>query len=147
MRKVLKSRSAGILWLLVAVLLFSPGLGFCDVRLSAFVERVVDGDTIIALVDTGAGPVVKERIRFAYIDAPELRGQEARRGQEAKAFLALLIEGEYVDLYVFTSKGGRWRRDRYRRPIARIFYKGRDMGQLLLDLNYAKPWVHKGGYK
>ena len=51
------------------------------------VTRVVDGDTVDAMIDLGFDIWIKKRIRFVGIDAPETRtrnAEEKRRGFECK---------------------------------------------------------------
>lgn len=45
--------------------------------------RVIDGDTLILLVDTGFGSRHEATIRLAGIDAPELISEEGKRAKEA----------------------------------------------------------------
>lgn len=80
----------------------------------AQVERVVDGDTLIAQVDGR-----RERIRLIGIDAPEMPG-EGKSGepfaQEASARLASLVEGRTVQLLRDKSD-----RDTYDRLLRYIY--------------------------
>lgn len=50
----------------------------------AFVERVVDGDTLVAWIEFGFGMRARRRLRLRGLDAPELA---AKRGKSAKAFV------------------------------------------------------------
>ena len=62
---------------------------------NATVTRVVDGDTIDAMVDLGFGTWKKVRIRMHGINAPESRTrdlEEKKRGLTAKARLIELLE-------------------------------------------------------
>ncbi len=47
----------------------------------AIVERVVDGDTVIALLDMGFQTYTKQRIRFAKVNTPPLREPLGRQGE------------------------------------------------------------------
>jgi micrococcal nuclease len=54
----------------------------------AKLDRVVDGDTVDAMIDCGFSTFKKERIRLHGIDAPESRTRdkaEKKRGLAAKA--------------------------------------------------------------
>ena len=58
--------------------------------------RVVDGDTIDAMIDLGFGVYTKKRIRLAEIDAPESRTkdkQEKILGLAAKDRLKAILDG------------------------------------------------------
>ena len=62
---------------------------------NATVTRVVDGDTIDAMVDLGFSTFKKVRIRMHGINAPESRTrnlEEKKRGLAAKARLTELLE-------------------------------------------------------
>ena len=63
---------------------------------NATCTRVVDGDTIDAMIDLGFGVHVKKRIRLAGINAPESRTrdkQEKILGLAAKDRLIAMMEG------------------------------------------------------
>ncbi len=81
---------------------------------TAQVERVVDGDTLIAQVDGR-----RERIRLIGIDAPEMPG-EGKSGepfaQEAGDRLAGLVEGRTIQLAMDTSD-----RDSYDRLLRYVY--------------------------
>jgi micrococcal nuclease len=58
--------------------------------------KVVDGDTIDAMIDLGFGVHVKKRIRLAGINAPESRTRnkvEKKLGLAAKERLIDMLEG------------------------------------------------------
>ena len=63
---------------------------------NAKLDRVVDGDTVDAMIDLGFGVHVKKRIRLAGINAPESRTrdkQEKILGLAAKDRLIAMMEG------------------------------------------------------
>ena len=63
---------------------------------NATCTRVVDGDTVDAMIDLGFGVHVKKRIRLAGIDAPESRTrdkQEKILGLAAKDRLKAMLDG------------------------------------------------------
>ena len=63
---------------------------------NAICTRVVDGDTVDAMIDLGFGVHVKKRIRLAGINAPESRTrdkQEKILGLAAKDRLIAMMEG------------------------------------------------------
>ena len=63
---------------------------------NATCTRVVDGDTVDAMIDLGFGVHVKKRIRLAGIDAPESRTrdkQEKILGLAAKDRLKSMMDG------------------------------------------------------
>lgn len=84
----------------------------------AYVQRVVDGDTVVAALDRGFRHYAVERLRLQGIDAPELaprKGSSAQRKEEralgikAKERLIELIEGREIIVRTHkTGKFGRW---------------------------------------
>ena len=76
------------------------------------ITKVVDGDTLDAIIDLGFGITKKERIRIAAIDAPETRTRnlhEKKLGFEAKAWLKKHVE--YCDnVIIKTEKEGKYGR-------------------------------------
>lgn len=61
-------------------------------RWRSFVERVVDGDTVMSLVDLGLGVQVRVSVRLAGIETAELRGHDKHAGREARSALATVVE-------------------------------------------------------
>ena len=65
-------------------------------RYNATLIRVIDGDTIDAMIDLGFDIQVKKRIRFAGIDAPESRTRnlaEKKMGIASKERVIELLDG------------------------------------------------------
>lgn len=79
--------------------------GWDALLLSGRKVRVLDGDTFDADLN-GDGRLTKsrERVRLLHVDTPELsksrKGQDVRRGQPAKAFLAEALSGRRLRLWV-----------------------------------------------
>lgn len=79
----------------------------------AVVERVIDGDTIKVVIDTGFGNKVRQKLRFRGIDSPELGTPE---GEEAKKYTAsVLPKGKRIVIKSHQT-------DIYGRFVADIFY-------------------------
>jgi endonuclease YncB( thermonuclease family) len=95
------------------------------------VRYVTDGDTF--RLTSG------ERIRIANIDAPETHARQARcssevaRGEAAAARARALLEGKRVTF----ERVGR----SYHRTVARVRVDGRDLGETLIAMGAAKPWL------
>ena len=80
----------------------------------ALVERVIDGDTIWAVIDIGFGTKVREKLRLRGLDCPELGTPE---GEAAKRFVAKLLgPGSPILLRTTPSE------DKYGRYVADIFF-------------------------
>ena len=62
----------------------------------AKLDRIIDGDTVDAVIDLGFDVSVHKRIRLAGIDTPESRTrdlEEKKRGLASKARLVEMLEG------------------------------------------------------
>ena len=109
--------------------------------------RVIDGDTIDAMIDLGFNTWVKKRIRLADIDAYESRTrdkEEKKKGLAAKARLQKLLEGD--DKFTLISQGV----GKYGRCIGSIYiikrfirsdrYRGRSVNEAMVKEGHAK-WL------
>ncbi|MDP8213088.1 MAG: thermonuclease family protein [Candidatus Zapsychrus exili] len=108
----------------------------------AYVERVVDADTIIVKIDCGFGVRMRQRLRLRSIDAPELYTQ---KGDAAKKFV--VEELAKVPFVVIKTYGS----DKYDRYLVDVFYtrggqsldpqqvasQGKLLNQELLDRGFA----------
>lgn len=97
--------------------------------LFAFVGKVVsihDGDTITVLQNKQ-----KIKVRLFGIDAPE---KKQDYGQRSKQFLASLIAGQVVEV---EPKG----KDRYKRTLGIIYFKGQDINAQMVLNGYAWAYV------
>lgn len=97
--------------------------------LFAFVGKVVsihDGDTITVLQNKQ-----KIKVRLFGIDAPE---KKQDYGQRSKQFLASLIAGQIVEV---EPKG----KDRYKRTLGIIHFKGQDINAEIVLNGYAWAYV------
>jgi endonuclease YncB( thermonuclease family) len=111
----------------------------------AFIARVIDGDTVVAIIDKGFTNLKMERLRLAGVDAPELRPRkgtdEERIEEKARAKVATervreLIEGKEVVIQTKkTGKFGRWLADIYLPGEP-----GRTVNQLLLEEGLATEY-------
>ena len=100
----------------------------------AFVERVVDGDTMIVKIDLGFKTRIREYLRLRGIDAPELAAAEGKRTRD---FVAR--ELAKVNHVILTS----YRSEKYGRYLADLFYGDEDkqyLNQKLLDEELATPF-------
>ena len=114
-------------------------------------ERVVDGDTIDALIDVGFDIWVKKRIRYKGIDTWESRTRdlaEKAKGLEAKARnKELLME--------VSSKSGYFRLKsygvgKYGRVLGEIFIEDKDGNQYNINetlISEGHAYVYEGGKK
>tara|TARA_R100000664_G_C2708606_1_gene106205 strand:+ start:119 stop:508 length:390 start_codon:yes stop_codon:yes gene_type:complete len=114
-------------------------------------ERVVDGDTIDALIDVGFDIWIKKRIRYSGIDTWESRTrdlEEKAKGLEAKARNKELLEK-------VSSKSGYFRLKshgvgKYGRVLGEIFIEDKDgklynINETLISEGHA--YIYNGGKK
>ena len=107
--------------------------------------RVVDGDTLDAMIDLGFDTWVKKRIRLAGIDAYESRTrdkEEKKKGLAAKARLQQLLEGAGEFTVVSQGVG------KYGRCIAKVYivkryirsdkYHGKSINEAMVKEGHAK---------
>lgn len=100
----------------------------------AYLERVVDGDTIRTYLDLGFGVWHHEILRLAKINAPELSTKE---GKIASAKLSELLENTEI-LIIKTNKT-----DIFGRYIADVFLEneeGKYLNQMMLDAGVAEEF-------
>lgn len=83
---------------------------------NATVSRLIDGDTIEAVVDLGFDIKLRQIVRLAGINAPEVVGVSKPAGQAATAFLASLI-GPNSPVLFRTEKP----HDKYGRYLAWVY--------------------------
>jgi len=114
-------------------------------------ERVVDGDTIDALIDVGFDIWVKKRIRYSGIDTWESRTrdlEEKAKGLEAKARnKELLME--------VSSKSGYFRLKsfgvgKYGRVLGEIYIEDKEGKQYSINetlISEGHAYVYEGGKK
>jgi micrococcal nuclease len=86
------------------------------------VERVVDGDTLVVMLDSG-----EIRVRVWGIDAPE---HDQPYGAEAKAALGKFVDGHEVELQPANHTS-------YDRMVARVFVDGKDVDGEMVKRGFA----------
>lgn len=100
----------------------------------AEVEKVIDGDTIKAVVDLGFGIFKHTHLRFFGFDASEMHSQDPEQKARAvacKEYLKTLIEGKVIEIQTFKDKP-----DKYGRYLCRLWIEqvGGDMLDVIEDL-------------
>lgn len=95
--------------------------------ISGQVIKISDGDTITILTQQRE----QVKVRLYGIDAPE---KKQPYGQKSKQFLASLIAGQVVEI---EPKG----KDRYKRTLGTIYYKGQDINAQMVLNGYAWAYI------
>ena len=108
----------------------------------AAIDRVIDGDTLLVLIEVGFGIIVRDKLRLRGVDTPEVGTPE---GDRAKRFVEKLLPAEAT----VVIKSHKWKTDPHGRFVADVFYKkdsddpqeiikeGTYLNQELLDSGHA----------
>ena len=105
---------------------------------NATLDRVVDGDTVDAMIDLGFDTWVHKRIRLLGIDAPETRTRdldEKVQGLATKERLTGLLEAA-DGVFVLRSHGV----GKYGRCLGTIFIGQSNINELLLSEGLAEKY-------
>ncbi|MBI5149379.1 MAG: thermonuclease family protein [Candidatus Omnitrophica bacterium] len=108
---------------------------------AASIDRVIDGDTLLVLIEAGFRVIVHDRLRLRGIDCPEV-GTPA--GDRAKRFVEkLLPAGSTIVL-----KSHKDRTDQHGRFVVDVFYKQGcdDAGTIIKDGTYLNQELLDKGY-
>ena len=117
----------------------------------AKLERVVDGDTIDALIDVGFDIWVKKRIRYKGIDTWESRTRdldEKKKGLAAKARNKELLESVSNKSGYFRIKS--YGTGKYCRVLADIFVQDKECNAINVNQQLIKEghaYIYEGGKK
>lgn len=108
-------------------------------RYQAKLLRIIDGDTVDAMIDLGFGVWVKKRIRLYGIDAPESRTrdlEEKGRGLQTTARLVAIMD-DCEGLFVLESHGV----GKYGRCLGTLFIDEVNINELLVSEGLAKEYM------
>ena len=105
----------------------------------AKIVDVYDGDTFTFEVDLGFSITVKEKIRLAGINTPEVRGKSKPEGIMVRDYVRSMILGKEVMIQVF-KKG------KFGRYVAYVFFDNLtgipcNLTEHLLEKNYGKEFM------
>ncbi len=108
---------------------------------AATIERVIDGDTLLVLIEVGFGIIVRDKLRLRGIDTPELGTAE---GDRAKKFVEKILPTSSKILL----KSHKCKTDTYGRFVADVFYRqGVEDAQVILkDSVYLNQQLLDEGY-
>lgn len=114
-------------------------------------DRVVDGDTIDALIDVGFDIWLKKRVRFQGIDAWESRTrnlEEKAKGLEAKARLIELLDKVSAKPGFFRIKSHGL--GKYGRLLGELFIMDKDGNSISINeklIEEGHAYIYNGGKK
>ena len=107
-------------------------------RYKAALIRVIDGDTIDALVDLGFDVWIKKRIRLYGIDTPETRTrdlEEKKAGKDAERRLVEILRDSNNE-FILQSHGV----GKYGRCLGTLFIGDTNINMLLLSEGHAEEY-------
>ena len=131
-------KSGKILAVFLVFLIFTSTAFALDFKYPAKVERVIDGDTIVADLYLGLGVVLNDQyIRFYGIDAWETRGEERPRGLLAKAYVEERVQEGGVVIEI-RPEWGREGQGKYGRWLGIVFINGECLNQELVRQGHAQ---------
>ena len=102
----------------------------------AKIIKVIDGDTVDAIIDVGFRQFTTQRLRLLGIDTPELNDKDItlrEKAKEAKTYLENLILNKDVIVNTFKSDSfGRW--------LGVIYLNDENINERLITEGYALRW-------
>jgi endonuclease YncB( thermonuclease family) len=129
-----------VIAILFVVILAGPAGAWEERSYPAVVTKVIDGDTVWAMIAMGGWKMRHEEIRFLVIDAPE-KGEPGY--YEATEFLTNLVLNQRVTVILKENAEGKIKCGFYGRVLARIVIHGWDVGELMLDQGLVKRYRKK----
>lgn len=107
----------------------------------ARVERVIDGDTFVALIDTGFSCFTRRTVRILGMNAPEPHGVTKSAGLEATRKLSIFLSASCVggpaicsDIILRTEKP-----DSFGRLLAEVWTTdGKNVAEMMLATGHAE---------
>ncbi len=107
----------------------------------ATITRVIDGDTVEALVDLGFGVLTDQTFRLYGINAPETRGESRDAGKAATEYLRLLIDKHTGNSSTLTIQTHKDRQEKYGRYLAVLVANGMNLNVGMINAGHAVPYM------
>jgi micrococcal nuclease len=108
-----------------------------DYRYNAVIDRIVDGDTVVVIIDLGFRASMKLSLRLYGIDTPELKNPS---GKEARKYLqSRLPQGTTIVINTFKNKY-----DKYGRWLGELWLESENLNQTLITVGHAIPYFGEG---
>ncbi len=96
----------------------------------ARIERIIDGDTVVARLDLGLGVELLQHVQLVGVDAPE---RQTEAGQQTLAYVQNRLLHRQVTLSVNPQRP----RDAFGRVLAVVGLDGNSFNQELIDHGHA----------
>lgn len=109
---------------------------------SAYVVKVIDGDTITVLIENGFDQLVRATLRLARINTPE---KDMDGYDKATAFITGQTLGRTLKIQTDKLKRKEGQvKDDWRRYIAEVWLPdGTNLNDMMLEKELARPWEVK----
>ena len=125
------------------LLLLSFPVFALDFLYPAEIERVIDGDTIVADLSLGLGVILDDQyIRLYGIDAWETRGEERPKGLLAKQYVIRRLEEGKVEVEIRPEWGSKGK-GKYGRWLVIVYIDGKDLNAELIEQGHAEEYKEK----
>ena len=131
--------------LAIVILFFLPSSALAlDFLYPAKIERVIDGDTIVADLSLGLDVVLDDQyVRLYGIDAWETRGEEREKGLKAKEYLVERLKEGNIEIEIRPA-WGRNSKGKYGRWLGIIYVGGVNINDELIDREHAVKYEEGG---
>lgn len=107
----------------------------------ATITRVVDGDTVEALVDLGFAVSVDQTFRLYGINAPETKGESRDDGRAATEYLRTLIAKHTGNSNTLTIQTRKDKQEKYGRYLAVLMANGINLNAAMVNAGHAVPYM------
>lgn len=125
---------------LTFLLLFSTSGFALDFVYLAKLERIIDGDTIVADLYLGLNVILDDQyIRFYGIDAWETRGEEREKGLEAKEYLKERLSKGKIEIEI-RPEWGQNGKGKYSRWLGVVYIDGVNINAELVEKGHAEEY-------
>jgi len=127
--------------LAIVALLFLPSLALApDFLYPAEIERIIDGDTIVADLSLGLGVILDDQyIRFYGIDVWETRGEERPKGLLAKEYVIRRLGEGKLEIEIRPEWGSHGR-GKYGRWLGVLYIDGVNINTELVEKGHAEEY-------
>ena len=105
------------------------------------VKDVYDGDTLRLWIDVGFSVSVREKIRMAEINAPELRGENREKALKSRDYLRARLELAKRNGSEVTIRTIKDRKGKYGRYLGILYIDEECINETMLSKGFAEPYV------
>jgi micrococcal nuclease len=105
----------------------------------ATITKVIDGDTVRADIDLGFHTWRRDEVlRLWGVNAPEMKGPEAKAGKKSKDALASRILGKTLEICTLKDE-----QEKYGRYLVKVYVGDELVNDWLVKTGLAKPYMRE----